>query len=73
MARTEKTHPLYFWRKANGNRSLQSVAAAVGCTQSFLSQLETREKQPSLTLATRLHRETGIPIEAFARDVEAAQ
>lgn len=74
MARSDKTHPLYFWRKENGNRSLQSLADDIGCTQSFLSQLEAGKKQPSLKLAARLHRETGIPIEAFAKEeAEAAQ
>lgn len=73
MARTEKTHRLFVWRKEHGNRSLQSVADAVGCTQSFLSQVETGQKQPSLTLAARLHRETGIPMDAFLRVAEAAE
>jgi transcriptional regulator with XRE-family HTH domain len=72
MAKTEKTHPMFFWRKAN-DRSLQSVADELGCTQSFLSQIELYEKQPSLTMATRLCRVTGIPVEQFARNVEAAQ
>lgn len=73
MARSEKTHPLTQWRKANGDLSLQALADEVGCTQSFLSQLETGLKQPALPLASRLHRKTGLPMTAFLKEAEAAQ
>lgn len=73
MSRPEKTHPLFHWRKANGNISLQRLADDLDCTQSFLSQIETGQKQPSLTLAVRLRDKTGIPVEAFAKQAEAAQ
>jgi transcriptional regulator with XRE-family HTH domain len=72
MSRPEKTHPLFHWRKANGNVSLQDLADDLKCTQSFLSQIETGLKQPSLTLAVKLSDLTGIPVEAFAK-TEAAQ
>jgi transcriptional regulator with XRE-family HTH domain len=67
MARTEKTHPLFHWRKQHGDRSLQSLADEIGCTQSFLSQIELGEKQPSLGMAARLHRATELPMEAFLK------
>jgi len=73
MARSDKTHPLTIWRKENGDRSLQSLADAVGCTQSFLSQVETGLKQPALPLASRLQRETGLPMTSFLKEPEAAQ
>ena len=68
MARTEKTHPLYLWRKQNGDRSLQSLADEVDCTPSFLSQIELGEKQPSLSMAARLQRATGLPMDAFLKE-----
>jgi transcriptional regulator with XRE-family HTH domain len=72
MSRPEKNHPLFHWRKANGNVSLQSLADKVGCTQSFLSQVETGIKRPSLKTAMKLHAQTGIPLEQFAKE-ESAQ
>lgn len=71
MTRPKKTHPLFHWRKQNDNLSLQALAGKVGCTQSFLSQVEAGLKQPSLKMAMKLHTETGLPVEAFAK--EAAQ
>jgi transcriptional regulator with XRE-family HTH domain len=73
MARPEKTHPLFHWRKANGNRSLQSIADAIGCTQSHLSEIENWKNEPSLELAARLHRETGLAMTAFVKQAETAQ
>lgn len=65
MARPEKTHPLYRWRKANGNVSLQKLAKDVKCTQSHLSEIENGNNKPSLNLAVRLHRVTKIEVEDF--------
>jgi transcriptional regulator with XRE-family HTH domain len=67
MARLEKNHPLAFWRRTN-DRSLQSLASEVGCTQSFLSEVENGNRTPSLKMAARLNRATGVPIEAFVRE-----
>lgn len=69
MAKAEKTHPLFHWRKEK-DKSLQSLADDLGCTQSFLSQIELGEKQPSLTMAARLQRATGLPMEAFLKEAE---
>lgn len=72
MARPDKTHPLFHWRKAN-KRSLTSLAGEVECTQSHLSEIENWKNEPSLVLTARLHRATGIPMEQFVRQSEAAQ
>ncbi len=73
MARPEKTHPLFHWRKANGNRSLQSIADQIGCTQSHLSEIENWKNEPSLELAARLHTHTGIDMKRFVKQTEPAQ
>jgi transcriptional regulator with XRE-family HTH domain len=73
MARTEKTHPLFHWRKANGNISLQKLAGNIGCTQSFLSQIEAYQKQPSLKTAMLLREETGLALEDFVKQTEPVQ
>lgn len=67
MARPDKKHPLAFWRRTN-ERSLQSLASEIGCTQSFLSEVENGNRTPSLKMAARLNRATGVPIEAFVRE-----
>lgn len=71
MAKPEKTHPLFYWRKAIG-KSQQALAEEIGCTQSHLSEIENWTNEPSLDLTARLHRETGIPMEAFVKQPEAA-
>jgi transcriptional regulator with XRE-family HTH domain len=71
MAKT-KTHPVYLWRKSSGV-SQRSLADAIGCNQSFLSLLEAGERSPSLALAARLKRATGLPLETFVKETEAAQ
>jgi transcriptional regulator with XRE-family HTH domain len=67
MARPEKNHPLASWR-SDHERSLQSLATEVGCTQSFLSEVENGNRTPSLKMAARIGRATGIPIDAFVRE-----
>jgi transcriptional regulator with XRE-family HTH domain len=64
MARPDKNHPLASWR-SNHKRSLQSLADEVGCTQSFLSEVENGNRTPSLKMAARLGQATGIPLDAF--------
>lgn len=70
MARTQKDHPLSKWRKDNGAVTLQALADDIGCTQSFLSQVEAGQKQPSLTMAMKLRERTGLSLESFARQTE---
>jgi transcriptional regulator with XRE-family HTH domain len=69
---TDKTHLLTQWRKEKG-LSMQALAERVDCVQSFISQIESGERHPSLKMAAKLSRETGIPIEVFAIQAEAAQ
>ena len=72
MARPEKTHPLYRWRKLNGNKTLQDLAAEVGVTQSHLSEIENWKNEPSLDLAARLHSVTKIDMRDFVKPGELA-
>jgi transcriptional regulator with XRE-family HTH domain len=72
MAKSTKTHPVYLWRKSGGI-SQQALAAEIGCTQSFLSQIEAGERSPSLVMAARLKRATGLPFETFVKDAEVVQ
>jgi transcriptional regulator with XRE-family HTH domain len=67
---TEKQHPLTRWRKES-RLPMQALADKVECAQSFISQIESGKRQPSLKMAAKFSRETGIPIEAFVK--EAAQ
>lgn len=73
MARPEKNHPLYRWRKLNGNKTLQELADELGgVTQSHLSEIENWNNEPSLDLAARLHKHTGIDMKDFVRATEGA-
>lgn len=68
MARPEKTHPLFHWRRKNGNKTLQELAAELGdVTQSHLSEIENWNNEPSLDLAARLHTHTGIDMKDFVK------
>lgn len=66
MARPEKTHPLYHWRKLKGC-TLQQLADDLGITQPHLSEIENWNNEPSLDLAARLNAHTGIDMKAFVR------
>jgi transcriptional regulator with XRE-family HTH domain len=72
MAKSTKTHPVYLWRQASGV-SQRSLADEIGCNQSFLSLIEAGERSPSLVMAARLKRATGLPLETFVKDSESAQ
>lgn len=65
----KKRHPFRIWRKARA-KTLADIAADVGCVPSYISDIERGEKQPSLTVASKLSRMSGIPIDKFA--LEAA-
>lgn len=67
------THPLRSWRLAQTPRkTLSEVASLVGVTASHLSEIENFNNTPSLALAGKLSRETGIELEKFVQS-EAAQ
>lgn len=67
------THPLKAWRlRQEPKKTLAALALGVGVTASHLSEIENGNNEPSLELAVKLSRETGISIEMFASR-EAAQ
>ena len=73
MARPEKTHPLFHWRRDNGGKTLQELADELGgVTQSHLSEIENWNNVPSLELAKRLHAHTGIDMKDFVKSSENA-
>lgn len=71
MAKREKTHPLYRWRKAEG-LTLQALASELLVSQPHLSEIENWNNEPSLELAARLHARTGIDMKAFVKQAETA-
>ena len=46
--------------------TLAELAALVKVNKSYLSEIETRQKEPSLQMAIRLSKRTKIPVEEFA-------
>ena len=65
-------HPLRDWREGqNPRKTLAALAEAVRVSASHLSEIENGKNEPSLDLAVRLSRETGIAVEKFSS--EAAQ
>lgn len=60
-------HPIRAWRKEQSPKvTLATLADRVGITPSHLSEIEKGNNEPSLALAVKLKRETGIEIELFA-------
>lgn len=67
-------HALRRWRHAQKPRiTLADLAERMRVKPSHLSQIETGIKNPSIRLAARLSEETGIPLESFVPQIEAAQ
>lgn len=67
-----ESHELRRWRKAE-SVTLTTLAGRVGVRASHLSEIENWKNEPSLALAAKLSRETGIPLDKFVRQAEAAQ
>lgn len=68
----EGDHPLRQWRREHG--LVQAVAAGVlGLKIPTLSRYETGMRTPSLKQAAKLSERTGIPLDKFVKQVEAAQ
>lgn len=63
-------HPMRAWRDAH-KITLARLAGTVGVTASHLSEIETGKNAPSLDLAVRLSRATGVPVDAFLRESAA--
>lgn len=62
-------HPLRVWRhEQTPRKTLVDLAASVGITPSHLSQIEMGERRPSLDVASRISKQTGIPLEQFVRE-----
>lgn len=69
----KRTHPLRAWRtNQTPKKTLTGLAADVSVTPSHLSEIENWKNEPSLDLAARLHRVTGIDMTAFVKNAESA-
>jgi transcriptional regulator with XRE-family HTH domain len=70
-------HPLEQWLKekklAGAPVGKRNLAHRVGCSASRITQIVRYGSEPSLTLAAKLSEETGLPIESFVRQREAAE
>jgi len=69
---TKTDHPLRRWRKEH-KKTLADLAGTVRVTSSHLSEIENWKNEPSLDLASRLQRETGIEMSAFVKPGEVTQ
>lgn len=69
----KRKHPLRDWRLGQEPRkTLAELAADLEVTPSHLSEIENWKNEPSLDLAARLHRATGIDMAAFVKPRETA-
>ena len=55
-------HPLKVWRDHRG-LTLQALAAQIGVTRSYLSQIESRKKKGSMETVRKLAEALGVEIE----------
>lgn len=62
FARMKRPHPLRTWRKGQ-KMTLAALSEELGIKPPHLSLIETRNSRPSLDLAIKIRRKTGIPIE----------
>ena len=65
-------HELRRWRAEN-KVTLAALAGTASVTASHLSEIERGLNTPSLELTARLSRITGIPMDRFVKQSEAAQ
>lgn len=61
-------HPLEAWRISNGVKQ-RDLAKQLGVGASHLSLIESRERQPSLEIAIKLSKITGLHATVFLREV----
>jgi DNA-binding XRE family transcriptional regulator len=68
-------HPLKRWRlRQEPIVPQQQLAEAVGeKSKTTISRIENWKRTPSLTLAAKLSERTGIPMDSFVKQDEAAQ
>jgi DNA-binding XRE family transcriptional regulator len=64
--------PLAFWRKKRG-KSQSQLAADVGVSQNFLSDLERGKAKGDVTLYAKLARYLGVQIEDLVREEDALE
>lgn len=70
MAVSETDHPLRRWRLSfDPVVTLVSLASDVGVTPSHLSEIERGFNNPSVSLAVKLKKRTGIPAEQLLPDL----
>ena len=72
MAKPEKTHPLYLWRKKH-RVTLQALADQVEVSQPHLSEIENWNNVPSLELTATLSKATGLDMQAFVKPAMNAE
>lgn len=63
----EPVHPLRQWRKET-KATLADLARDVEVTPSHLSEIERGRNEPSLALAAKLSKRTGIPMVRFVKE-----
>jgi transcriptional regulator with XRE-family HTH domain len=63
-----KVSTLKEWRKRKGLRQ-EDVAVRFGVSKPTISRLENGHRMPSLTLAVKLSKQTGIPIKLLRPDL----
>lgn len=68
----EGVHPLKTWRDCR-KLTQREAAETLGLTEPTLSRYETGIRTPSLAQAAKLSEKTGIPIDRFVKQSEAAQ
>jgi transcriptional regulator with XRE-family HTH domain len=65
-------HPLRVWRSCRG-LTQEAAARELNLKKPTLSRYETGSRIPSLARAAKLSQKTGIPIDKFVAQAEAAE
>jgi transcriptional regulator with XRE-family HTH domain len=68
----EGIHPLRQWRNDQG-LTQEAAARQLELKEPTLSRYENGRREPSLTQAAKLSEKTGIPIDKFVKQSEAAE
>lgn len=68
----EAKHPLRSWRDGQ-QLNLTAAAELLGLKKPALCRYEKFQRTPSLAQAAKLSEKTGIPIDQFVKQTEAAQ
>jgi len=65
-----KKHPLRAYRAKTG-LTLEDLAVRAATTKATISRIELGSRTPSMALAVRLRRVTGLPLEKFVGQIES--